>query len=95
MKKLFIKLSILALSFAALCSTSAFADFTDMPTEPEAKTALELAVQNGLLTGYDTGEIKPYDNITRAQMAAIVVRAFGATKTADISNFADMNEEQW
>ena len=95
MKKLFIKLSVFTLSLVALCSTSVFADFSDMPVEPEAKTALELAVQNGLLTGYETGEIKPYDNITRAQMAAIVVRAFGATKTADISNFADMNESQW
>ncbi len=95
MKKLYKKLFVAALSFAAICSTTAFADFTDMPTEPEAKAALELAVQNGLLTGYDTGEIKPYDNITRAQMAAIVVRAFGATKNADISNFADMNEGQW
>lgn len=95
MKKLFIKLSVVALAIGAMLSTTAFADFTDMPSDPEAKTALELAVQNGLLTGYDTGEIKPYDNITRAQMAAIVVRAFGATKTADISNFADVNETQW
>lgn len=95
MNKLFKKLSVLALSLTALFSTTAFADFTDMPAEPEAKTALELAVQNGLLTGYDTGEIKPYDNITRAQMAAIVVRAFGATKTADITKFADMNVGQW
>ena len=95
MKKIFIKLIIAALSLTAVFTTTAFADFSDMPSDPEAKTALELAVKNGLLTGYETGEIKPYDNITRAQMAAIVVRAFGANKTADISKFADMNPSQW
>ncbi|MBP3362177.1 MAG: S-layer homology domain-containing protein [Clostridia bacterium] len=74
---------------------AAFADFSDMPAAAEEKTALENAVNNGLLTGYDTGEIKPYDPITRAQMAAIIVRAMGAEATADISKFSDVKPEHW
>ncbi len=95
MNKLF-KTTVAAIMSAAtmLSAASVFADFPDMP-EDETRVALENAVENGLLTGYETGEIKPYDNITRAQMGAIIVRALGATQTADLSEFKDMNESQW
>ena len=59
--------------------------FTDMPDD-WTTSALKNAVKNGLLNGYD-GKIMPNDNIKRSEMAAILVRAFGATKEADISSF--------
>jgi len=95
MNKLF-KTTVAAIMSATtmLSAASVFADFPDMP-EDETRVALENAVENGLLTGYETGEIKPYDKITRAQMGAIIVRALGATQTADLSEFKDMNESQW
>lgn len=86
--------ALLSVCTALLSAGSAFADFSDMP-EGELKAPLEAAVANGLLQGTENGELKPYDNITRAQMGAILVRAMGATKTEDISAFADMNEKQW
>lgn len=71
------------------------AGFTDMPSDPVMKTALENAVSNGLLNGYETGEIKPDGKITRAEMSAIITRCFGATKTADISGFKDVPADAW
>lgn len=73
---------------------SAFAqDFVDMP-QNWTTSALENAVKNGLLKG-DGDRIMPDDNITRAEMAAIIVRAFGAKKTADISKYTDVERDQW
>jgi len=87
--------SSIVIASTLLSSMSVFADFIDMPEEPVLRQALENAVENGLLTGYDTNEIKPYESITRAQMAAIMVRALGAEEKADISAFKDMNQSQW
>lgn len=73
---------------------SAFAqEFADMP-QNWTTSALENAVKNGLLKG-DGDRIMPDDNITRAEMAAIIVRAFGATKIADISKYTDVDKNQW
>lgn len=71
---------------------SAFA-FTDMPGG-EMGIAIENAVNNGLLTGYDDDTVKPYEPITRAQMSAIIVRAFGATEKSD-STFKDVAQDAW
>lgn len=89
------KLATLLLSISLLASsTSAFAAFSDMP-EGEVGAAMQAAVDNGLLNGITETEIAPYQNITRAQMGTILVRAMGAEKTADISNFVDMDKGQW
>ena len=69
------------------------AEFSDMP-DNWTTAALERAVENGLLNG-DGGKIMPDDNITRAQMAAIIVRAFGANTEADISAFSDVSADKW
>lgn len=94
MNKIITRTAAALCAAATLSAGSVFADFTDMPND-SSRQALENAVKNGLLTGYDTGEIKPYDNITRAQMAAIITRAFGAESTADLSSYKDMKEGQW
>ena len=69
------------------------ASFSDMPDD-WSKASLEKAVENGLISGSD-GMIFPYDNMTRAQMATIMVRAFGATDKADISGFTDVSSKDW
>lgn len=95
MNMIFKKISALLITGAIFTgNVCAFAEFADMPNDL-TRPALENAVKNGLLTGYDTGEIKPYDKITRAQMGTILVRAMNATNTADLSSFADMKKEQW
>lgn len=73
---------------------NAFAtEFSDMPEDWFTK-ALENAVANGLLKG-DNGKIMPNDNLTRAQMATIVNRAFGTTEKSSIDDFTDVTKDFW
>jgi hypothetical protein len=55
---------------------------------------LENAVKNGLLSGYEN-KIMPNDNLTRAQMAAIISRAFGTTQEASLDRFTDVSKKAW
>ena len=68
-------------------------EFSDMPDD-WSKTALESAVENGLLTGAD-GKLMPRDNLTRAQMAAVINRAFGATGKASLNGYTDVAPGAW
>jgi hypothetical protein len=69
--------------------------FTDMPDESHwSYDALKGAVDNGLLKG-DDNKLNPESHATRAQIAAIINRAFGAIDTADISGFIDVSEDGW
>ena len=101
-KKLLSLLISLVLIFTSL--VSAFAQenilistrtsvFTDMPNDWSTES-LTRAVQNGLLKG-SGNKIMPNDYLTKAQLAAIIVRAFGAAKMADISEFTDVNPGAW
>ena len=84
-----------ALAAAAILAVQApvFADFSDMPTG-EIGAALQKAVDNGLIGGYEDGTVRPDDNITRAQMATIIVRAMGASETSSKS-FPDVAADAW
>ena len=85
------------LAGAMLLPANAFAaspeDFTDFPTDWSA-AGLRSAVQNGLLNG-SNGQINSSGLLIRAQMAAIVNRAFAARKTADLSVYSDANASAW
>jgi hypothetical protein len=96
------RLSALLLTLCMLLSllpTTAFAvsteDFSDFPPASHwAHEALEAAVQNGLMNG-DGNRLNPADNLSRAEMAAVINRAFGATEKADISSFTDVAKGKW
>ncbi|MDD6483883.1 MAG: S-layer homology domain-containing protein [Clostridiales bacterium] len=76
---------------ALFAASAVHAEFSDMPSDPATASALTNAVSNGLLNGVSDTEIAPDAALTRAQMGTILSRAMGATKTADISKFTDMN----
>lgn len=83
-----------AVTAVMMCAgTAAFAQFNDMP-DGEMGKALTNAVNAGLMDGVTDDSIAPYDNITRAQMATIIVRAFSAEDKADQS-FADVSNDAW
>lgn len=83
------------LALAMSVSVSAFADtFKDMPNDWRTE-ALENAVKNGLLSGFEDGTIGADSAVTRAQMAAIIVRALGAKEAADLSSFVDVSPNKW
>ena len=74
-------------------ATGAGSEFSDMP-DNWSTVALKSAVANGLLIG-DNGKIMPENPLTRAQMATIIVRAFGATEEGDISAYTDVKSTDW
>ncbi len=84
----------IALMLAFMLSVTAMADsYSDMPSDYSA-TAMQNAVDNGLLSGAD-GLLMPEENLTRAQLGAIVVRAFGASEMADLGEFPDVMQGEW
>lgn len=92
---------VLALAFATVPVFS-FAGkegqtYIDMPVNWSQKP-MEAAVNNGLLQGSDTpaGKVlSPQRELTRAEMATIVNRAFGATETVSLSSVKDVAVGAW
>lgn len=81
---------------------------TEMPTEPTEPTefqyeypddwsrpALVFAVENGVLAGDENHNLNPQANITRAEMAAVLVRLLGATEPCDLSAYQDVDPNAW
>lgn len=56
--------------------------------------AIEALAARGVIDGYDTGKFGPDDTMTRAQFAAVVVRALGLPLAA-ADNFADVPADAW
>lgn len=87
----------LVLAGTMLLPSGAFAAdlsrFSDFPND-WSSGALEKAVDHGLLNG-SNGKIDGQGLLTRAQMAAIVSRAFGATKSASLKDYRDMLPDAW
>lgn len=87
----------LVLAGTMLLPSGAFAAdlsrFNDFPND-WSSNALEKAVDHGLLNG-SNGKIDGQGLLTRAQMAAIVSRAFGAAKTASLDDYRDVLPSAW
>lgn len=67
--------------------------FSDMP-DNWSTTALQNAVANGLLVG-SNGKIMPNAQLTRAEMAAMIVRVFGANVEGDLKDYSDADTSVW
>ena len=97
MKKITKAIAVL-LTIVMLMQPVAFAasvtDFLDFPNNDWSTEAMTAAVENGLLNG-DNNLIYPNDSLTRAELAAFITRAFGATREADISRLTDVSPEDW
>ncbi len=75
---------------------------SEEPTEPEyeypddwSRPALMFAVENGILKGDANHNLNPTNNITRAEMAAVLTRMLGSTGSADLSVFTDVDPNAW
>lgn len=96
MKKLLsLSLVLVMLLSVAVVGASAASpeDFSDIPDD-WSREGIISAVENGLLYGTD-GKILPNDNLTRAQLAAIINRALNAKVMADVSGFTDVPAGAW
>lgn len=83
----------LSLAFSLMAVGASAEEFADMPNG-WSRDAVASAVENGLLRGND-GKLDPTGLLTRAQLATVIVRAFGATVEADLSGFTDVEADRW
>ena len=86
----------LAVSASAANTTARKAtDFKDYDAKSWYAEAVSAAVDNGLLYGKSSTIIDPNGAMTRAEMAAIINRAFGCYVKADISKYTDVSKSKW
>jgi hypothetical protein len=72
------------------------ATFRDVPSTYWAFGYVETAVQHGALTGYADGSFRPDSNITRAQLAKLIVTARGwALVQPGTATFSDVPADFW
>ena len=83
--KSFLKTAVFTILLAFLISAIGLSTFAaTYPSEEYwATEALNAAVKNQILYGREDGNLDPEANLTRAEMAAIIVRAFGANIKTD------------
>ena len=93
MKRITAKLLVLVMVLTMLPTIVLGESFSDMPKDWSSE-ALSKAVENGLLTGYN-GKLMPEASLTRAQMAAIINRAFGSYASGSIDSYIDVPESKW
>lgn len=93
MKRIMTKVLALVMVLTMLPTIVFGESFSDMPNDWSSE-ALSKAVENGLLTGYN-GKLMPEANLTRAQMAAIINRAFGSYASGSLESYTDVPEGKW
>ncbi len=67
--------------------------FTDILQSSAAQDIREV-YEKGIMNGVGNGEFSPYTNLTRAQMAQIIVRALKLEDGADV-NYSDVSADAW
>lgn len=68
--------------------------FTDVPASHWASSYIGAAFQSGLMQGYSDGSFRPNDMISRAELAALMTRAFKLEGTGAAS-FKDVSTSAW
>lgn len=63
--------------------------FTDISSGHWAKSAIEQAVERGIVTGYTNGTFQPDKRVTRAEFVTMIARALNLTGSGDSHTFAD------
>lgn len=88
--------SILSVAVLCLMTAPAFA-FPDVSNDYWAAQQIKLLSEQGVIVGYPDGTFKPDANVTRAEFAAMAIRALGQqhTKVAQPVHFSDITEDYW
>lgn len=77
-------------------TTAQVAAFTDLATAAWAKEAITALYNKGIINGKAESTFAPNDEITRAEFAKIVVKAFGLEDTsANTSDLKDVHAGDW
>lgn len=83
----FTQLLVRALGLEGSVADPGFAD--QEAIRPWARDAVALAVEAGIVNGFEDGTFRPEASITRAEMTTMVVRAIGLTTGSEATSFAD------
>ena len=59
------------------CSANAIVDYSDIPQGFWAYAQIDYLTQEGLIGGYEDNTFRPSKNITRAEYAAMIIKAIG------------------
>lgn len=94
MKKFASMILAILMVFSLAAAASAAGAYSDMPTG-WSQSAMQAAVDNGLMTGNEKGQLLPKGAVTRAQAATMLVNALGGTAKADLSKFSDVKTGDW
>ena len=60
-----------------------------------AKDAIERWTNNNVVKGYEDGTFRPNQQVTRAELAAFLVRVFGYSETGNAVNYTDVDGAKW
>lgn len=97
MKKLLTKALMLA-AILGFTSAATFAkDYADLPKDHWAYKQIQILTDFNVVVGYPDGNYKPEQNVTRAEFATMVIKAFEQQK-AEIkqpTKFTDVSEKDW
>ncbi len=66
---------LIALFSPTLHTTQAASTFKDVPSNHSAKKEIDYLVSQGIIKGYNDGTFRPYNHVTNAQVATMLVRA--------------------
>ena len=85
--------------FVLICMSVSLAanakSFTDVQSGSNIYEAVTYLSENGIINGYEDGSFKPDDLITRAEAAAIIVRAANLSETSAKTVYSDVPENHW
>lgn len=79
----------------SLVDTPTAAPFPDVPVTHWAVRYIDAAKRSGLVTGYPDGSFRPQDDISRAEIATLVVRAGGFVSLTGGPGFSDVPTTHW
>ncbi len=74
---------------------TSFAAFPDVPSTANYAEAVNILTNLGIIKGADDGTFKPNNTITRAEVAAIMVRALNLEALPGTTVFTDVPENHW
>lgn len=86
-------LSVAVIAFGVMPALA----FPDVSKDYWAASQINLLSEQGVIVGYPDGTFKPDANVTRAEFAAMAIRALGQqhTKIAQPITYADVDENYW
>lgn len=86
-------LSVAVLFFASIPAMA----YPDVDESHWAYPQINILTEKGVIVGYPDGTFKPDENVTRAEFAAMAIRALGQehTKVVQPVHFTDIDESHW